>query len=130
MDGVVFDNVFGGLFTAPTGHFSGRSLFATGAGEITELTIYLPPGTTAVGCDQFTTPIDVFTSTGQSFTLREPRPSTFIGFVSDVPIRWLAFTGSGSRFPDFNPNALEVDDLVFCQREQSGQALSALILTD
>lgn len=130
IDGVIFDNTFGALFTSLTDHFSGRSLFATGAGEITQLTIFLPPGTTAVGCDQFTTPMDVFTSTGQSFTIREPRESTFIGFVSDTPIRSIVFSGNDNRFPDFNPNALEVDNLVFGQRSQPGQATVPLLLTD
>jgi hypothetical protein len=94
------------------------------------LEIQLPPGTTAVGCDQFITPMRVSTSTGQQITVTAQTSSTFIGFVSDVPIRTLVFHTDDNMFPNHNPDDLELDDLVFGQKKNGTQAPAPLLLTE
>ena len=85
--------------------------------EFTRLTIFLPPGTTAVGCDQFNTPMIVSTSTGESVTMNQSDASTFVGFVSDQPIQSLVIT---LDFPEPTPSAI-VDNLSFGQRRAGNE---------
>jgi len=80
--------------------------------EFTRLTIFLPPGTTAVGCDQFNTPMIVAISTGESVTMNQSDTSTFVGFISDQPIQSLILSFD---FPEPTPDVL-IDDLSFGQR--------------
>jgi hypothetical protein len=81
-------------------------------GEFTLLRIFLPPGTTAVGCEQFATPMIVSISTGESVMMNPSDSSTFVGFVSDQPIQSLVIM---LDVPEPTPNAV-VDNLSFGQR--------------
>src|SRR5215216_5435225 len=81
-------------------------------GEFTRLTIFLPPGTTAVGCDQFSTPMILGISTGESVTMNQSDNSTFVGFVSDQPIQSLIISFD---FPEPTPSVV-LYNLSFGQR--------------
>lgn len=85
--------------------------------EFTRLTIFLPPGTTAVGCDQFSTPMIVSTSTGESVTMDESDTSTFVGFISDQPIERLIISFD---FPEPTRSAV-IDNLTFGQRRAGNE---------
>ena len=85
-------------------------------GEFTRVTIFLPPGTTAVGLDQFNTPMIVAISTGETVTIN-PSESTFVGFVSDQPIQSLVIT---LDFPEPTPDVL-LDNLAFGQRRAGNE---------
>jgi len=111
IDGVFFFNV-GGVPSIVTGQNGNKLLFAPTVAEFTRLTVFLPPGTTAVGCDQFNRPMIVATSTGESVTMNESDTSSFVGFISDQPIQSLIIT---LDFPEPTPSAL-IDDLSFGQR--------------
>lgn len=64
IDGVFFNSIGGsGIVTGPNGS---KVLMGQSVGEITRVMIFLPPGTTAVGCDQFSTPMILSISTGES----------------------------------------------------------------
>lgn len=80
--------------------------------EFTRLIIFLPPGTTAVGCDQFSTPMIVATSTGETVTMNQSDNASFVGFVSDQPIQHLIVS---LDFPEPTP-AVVIDNLSFGQR--------------
>ena len=80
--------------------------------EFTRLIIFLPPGTTAVGCDQFSTPMIVAIPNGESVTMNQSDTSTFVGFVSDQPIQSLIIS---LDFPEPTPSVV-VDNLSFGQR--------------
>jgi hypothetical protein len=111
IDGVFFYNV-GGVPSIVDGQNGNKLLFASTVGEFTRLTVFLPPGTTAVGCDQFNRPMIVSISTGESVMMDQSDASTFAGFVSDQPISSLIIT---LDFPEPTPSAL-VDNLSFGQR--------------
>jgi hypothetical protein len=111
IDGVFFRNA-NGVPSIVTGQNGNKLLRATTVAEFTRLTVFLPPGTTAVGCDQFSTPMIVSTSTGESVTMNQSDTSTFVGFISDQPIQSLIIT---LDFPEPTPDAL-VDNLSFGQR--------------
>lgn len=85
--------------------------------EFTRLIIFLPPGTTAVGCDQFSTPMIVSTSTGESVTMNQSDNSTFVGFVSDQPIVYLIVS---LDFPEPTPPVV-IDNLSFGQRRAGNE---------
>jgi len=85
-------------------------------GEFTRVTIFLPPGTTAVGLDQFNTPMIVAISTGETVTMN-PSESTFVGFVSDQPIQSLVIS---LDFPEPTPDVL-LDNLSFGQRRAGNE---------
>ena len=85
--------------------------------EFTRVTIFLPPGTTAVGCDQFNTPMIVTISTGETVTMNPGDTSTFVGFVSDQPIQSLIFS---LDFPEPTPDVL-IDNLSFGQRRAGNE---------
>ena len=85
IDGVFFFNA-NATPTIVTGQNGNKLLRAPTVLEFTRLTIHLPPGTTAVGIDQFITPMIVSISTGESVTMNPGDTSTFVGFVSDQPI--------------------------------------------
>jgi hypothetical protein len=111
VDGVYFYNI-GGVPSIITGQNGNKLLDASTVGEITRLTIFLPPGTTAVGVDQFNRPMIVSTSTGESVTMDQSDNSNFVGFVSDQSIQSLVIMFD---FPEPTPDAL-VDNLSFGQR--------------
>ena len=116
VDGVFFYNL-GGVPSIVSGQNGNKLLFASTVGEITRLTIFLPPGTTAVGCDQFNTPMILSISTGESVMMNPSDTSTFAGFVSDQPIQSLVIT---LDFPEPTPSAL-VDNLSFGQRRAGNE---------
>jgi hypothetical protein len=113
-NGVFFQNVVS--MQVVTQHGS-KVLVAHSVGEFTRLTIFLPPGTTAVGCDQFSTPMIVSISTGESVMMNPSDPSTFAGFVSDQPIQKLIVS---LDVPEPTPSAF-VDNLTFGQRRAGNE---------
>jgi len=114
--GVFFINANGvpSITTAQNGN---KLLRGSTVGEFTRLTIFLPPGTTAVGCDQFNTPMIVQISTGESVTMNQSDNSTFVGFISDQPIQTLIIT---LDFPEPTPDVL-LDNLSFGQRRNGNE---------
>ena len=116
IDGVFFYNANGSpsIITAQSGNklLRGSTLL-----EFTRLTVFLPPGTTAVGCDQFNTPMIISISTGESVTMNQSDASTFVGFISDQPIQSLIIT---LDFPEPTPDAL-IDNLSFGQRRAGNE---------
>ena len=123
IDGLFFSSIGGSaIVTGPNGSkvLRGQSL-----GEITRLTIFLPPGTTAVGCDQFSTPMILSISTGESVTMDQSNPSTFVGFVSDQPIETLVIFFD---FPEPTPTAF-IDNLSFGQRRDGNEPPVPQLLT-
>ena len=116
VDGVFFYNL-AGVPSITSGQNGNKLLFASSVGEITRLTVFLPPGTTAVGCDQFSTPMIISTSTGESVMMNPSDTSTFVGFVSDQPIQSLIVT---LDFPEPTPDAL-IDNLSFGQRRAGNE---------
>jgi hypothetical protein len=123
VDGIRFISAFG-LTVAPNFGTTDTKLHAHTIGEITFLTVYLPPGTTAVGLDQFEKPMLLSTSTGESVTMSQSDNSTFVGFVSDQPIETLIVM---LDFPEPTPNAV-LDNLSFGQRRVGNEPASPLLL--
>jgi hypothetical protein len=126
INGVFFTNIGGGpaIVTLQNGN---KLLDAPTIGEITRLLIFLPPGTTAVGVDQFNRPMIVSTSTGESVTMDQSDNSNFVGFVSDQPISTLIVT---LDVPEPTPNAL-VDNISFGQRRAGNEPpVPQLLVTD
>jgi hypothetical protein len=123
VDGVVFESIGGsGIGTNAQGN---KYLSANSVGEITRLIIFLPPGTTAVGCDQFSRPMIIATSTGESVSMDLADASNFVGFVSDQPIQTLTISFD---FPEPTPPAF-VDDLSFGQRRAGNEPPVPQLLT-
>ena len=116
IDGVFFRNA-NGVPSIITGQNGNKLLRAPTVFEFTRLTVFLPPGTTAVGCDQFTKPMIVSISTGESVTMNQSDTSTFVGFISDQPIQTLIID---LDFPEPTPDAL-VDNLSFGQRRAGNE---------
>ncbi|HEX6184189.1 MAG TPA: hypothetical protein VFZ44_09955 [Pyrinomonadaceae bacterium] len=104
----------------------GKVLVSGGVPEITLLRIDLPPGTTAVGLDQFARPMEVITSTGEKVLMTQGDGSNFVGFVSDAPIAWLRVT---LDFPEPVPRAA-VDNLTYGQRRAGNEPPKPLLLTN
>ena|ERR1041384_2647439 len=132
-DGLGFleiDGVYFRGFNLPTivnGQNGNKLLNESTVGEITRLTIFLPPGTTAVGCDQFNRPMIVSISTGESVTMDPSDTSSFVGFTSDQPIQTLLIT---LDFPEPTPDAL-IDNLSYGQRRGGNEPpVPQLLLTD
>ena len=98
-----------------------KRLVALTIGEITRLTVYLPPGTTAVGLDQFSRPMSV-----GGVTMTAGDGSNFIGFVSDSPITELVIMLDA---PEPTPDAV-IDNLTFGQRRAGNEPPRPLLLTD
>lgn len=122
VDGVLFQSpVSMGINTQQ----GSKVLVANSVGEFTQLTIFLPPGTTAVGCDQFSTPMIVAISTGESVMMNQSDGSTFAGFVSDQPIQSLTIS---LDFPEPTPPAV-VDNLTFGQRRAGNEPPVPQLLT-
>jgi hypothetical protein len=125
IDGIRFQNLSGPPFFNTTQ--SGKVLVGSSVGEITEMKVFLPPGTTAVGCDQFSTPMIVSTSAGESVMMSQSDGSTFVGFVSDRPIRTLTIS---LDFPEPTPSVL-LDNLSYGQRRVGNDPpVPQLLVTD
>ena len=122
IEGVFFSNVTSLQVVTQQGN---KVLFAATVGEFTQLTILLPPGTTAVGCDQFSTPMILSISTGESVMMNPSDNSTFAGFVSDQPIQKLIIS---LDFPEPTPSAV-VDNLTFGQRRAGNEPPVPQLLT-
>jgi hypothetical protein len=123
IDGILFRNISGppDIIQTP----SGKVLLGRTVGEITTMTVFLPPGTTAVGCDQFSSPMIVSASTGESVTMNQSDGSTFVGFVSDKPIQTLTIS---LDFPEPTPDAL-LDNLTYGQRRAGNDPPAPQLLT-
>ncbi|HEY8227256.1 MAG TPA: hypothetical protein VIG25_18430 [Pyrinomonadaceae bacterium] len=122
IDGVSFNSIGGiGFGTGVNGN---KTLVGQTVGEITLLTIHLPPGTTAVGCDQFTRPMIVSISTGDSVMMDPSDGLSFVGFVSDQPIQSLVIS---LDFPEPTPSAV-VDNLSYGQRRAGNEPPAPLLL--
>jgi hypothetical protein len=115
IDGIFFQNISGPPDIVTSA--SGKVLLGRTVGEITMLTIHLPPGTTSVGCDQFSSPMTVAVSTGESVTMTQSDGSTFVGFVSASPIKVLTVT---LDFPEPTPDAL-LDNLTYGQKREGNE---------
>ena len=116
IDGVFFINA-NSTPSIVTGQNGNKLLRAPTVIEFTRLTIFLPPGTTAVGCDQFNRPMIVSISTGESVTMDQSDTSNFVGFVSDQPIQTLILSFD---FPEPTPDVL-IDNLSFGQRRAGNE---------
>lgn len=103
----------------------GKVMVSNGVPEITHFRIDLPPGTTAVGCDQFSRPMEVITSAGEKVLMTQGDGSNFVGFVSDAPVSWLLVT---LDFPEPTPPAV-VDNLTYGQRRAGNEPPRPLLLT-
>jgi len=120
VDGVRFRG-FNGLEVFGGSGSTDKRLVARTVGEITELYIYLPPGTTAVGLDQFSRPMEV------GGVLMSPGDnSNFVGFISDQPIQTLIVR---LDVPEPTPDAV-IDNLTFGQRRAGNDPPKPLLLTD
>lgn len=115
IDGVVFQSI-GGQSIA-TGQNGTKVLVVNSVGEITRVIIFLPPGTTAVGCDQYSKPMILTIPTGESVTMDQSDTATFVGFVSDQPIQTLTVFFD---FPEPTPAAF-VDNLSYGQRRAGNE---------
>jgi hypothetical protein len=124
IDGLYFQSINGppAIITTP----SSKMLLGSTVGEITSLSVQLPPGTTAVGCDQFSRPMIVSTSTGESVSMNQSDGSNFVGFVSDQPIQTLTIT---LDFPEPTPDAL-LDNLSYGQKRAGNEPPIPLLLAD
>ena len=125
VDGIRFISIGGLSVGAPIGSTNKR-LSAHTVGEITYMTIYLPPGTTAVGLDQFSRPMEILSSAGEKVAMTAGDGSNFVGFVSDQPIQTLTVT---LDFPEPTPNAV-IDNLTYGQRRAGNDPPAPLLLTD
>ena len=123
IDGFVFENFFGP--TTITGDAQNRVLVAGGVGEITYMRVYLPPGTTAVGCEQFSRPMTVIAVGAGSVTMQEGEAANFVGFTSDTPITELIFT---QDFPEPTESVV-LDNLTFGQKREGNEPPAPLLLT-
>jgi len=112
IDGIRFEGFNGVEILNAGSTFQSKVLLAATVGEITRLIVYLPPGTTAVGSEQFSTPMIVSTDAGESVTMNQSDGSSFIGFVSATQIRTLTFF---LDFPEPTPDVL-LDNLTYGQR--------------
>ena len=115
IDGVIFRAANGPSIV--TGQNGNKVMRAPSLIEFVRMTISLPPGTTAVGVDQFNTPMVVAISTGESVTMNPSDTSTFVGFVSDQPIETLTVSFD---FPEPTPDAL-IDNLTYGQRRAGNE---------
>jgi hypothetical protein len=115
VDGVIFRNANRSSFI--TVQQGSKVLVGETVLEFTRLVIFLPPGTTAVGCDQYSTPMIVSIPNGESVTMDQSDTSTFVGFVSDQPIQKLTISFD---FPEPTVSAV-VDNLSFGQRRDGNE---------
>jgi len=125
IDGVIFRAANGP--DIETGQNGNKVMRARSLIEFVRMTISLPPGTTAVGVDQFNMPMIIAISTGESVTMNPGDTSTFVGFVSDQPIETLTVSFD---FPEPTPDAL-IDNLSYGQRRAGNEPpVPQLLLTN
>src|SRR4051812_20292699 len=125
IDGVFFRNLSGPARIISGG--TSKMLLGGSAGEITSLTVFLPPGTTAVGCDQFGSPMILSISTGESVTMEQSDTSRFVGFTSDQPIKYLSISFD---FPEPTFDAI-IDNLSYGQRRAGNEPpVPKILVTD
>jgi len=115
IDGVIFRAANGPSIV--TGQNGNKLMRAPTLIEFVRMTISLPPGTTAIGVDQFNAPMIVAISTGESVTMNPSDTSPFVGFVSDQPIETLIISFD---FPEPTPDAL-IDNLSYGQRRTGNE---------
>ncbi|HEX8293847.1 MAG TPA: hypothetical protein VF570_18930 [Pyrinomonadaceae bacterium] len=125
IDGLNFLNYIGYTGIAQNPGTDNNVLYATGLPEITVFYIILPPGTTAVGLDQFSRPMEVLTSTGEKVVMTAGDGSDFVGFVTDQPIQRLTVTLDN---PEPAPYVL-LDNLSYGQRRAGNEPPRPLLLT-
>ena len=125
IDGISFVNPIGFTGVGTQSGKPGKILFATGVAEITVLYIFLPPGTTAVGLDQFSRPMEVMTSAGEKVVMTAGDGSDFVGFVSDQPVQRLTVTLDE---PEPAPSVF-LDNLTYGQRRAGNEPPRPLLLT-
>ncbi|HEX8191145.1 MAG TPA: hypothetical protein VF586_22485 [Pyrinomonadaceae bacterium] len=126
IDGLPFGVVgFGGHVGTWPG-LPGKVFISQGVPEITLLRIDLPPGTTAVGLDQFARPMEVMTSAGEKVLMTQGDGSNFVGFVSDVPIAWMLVTLDQ---PEPTPPAV-LDNLTYGQKRAGNEPPKPFLLTN
>ena len=123
IDGVYFINA-NGVPSIVAGQNGNKLLRGSTVIEFTRLAIFLPPGTTAVGVDQFNRPMIVSTSTGESVTMDQSDNSNFVGFISDQPIQSLIIAFD---FPEPTPDVL-IDNLSFGQRRGGNEPPAPQVL--
>jgi len=120
VDGIRFISS-GGLAVEAAPGSTDKKLEALTVGEFTRLVIYLPPGTTAVGLDQFSRPMSV-----GGVTMTAGDGSNFIGFVSDSPVTELVIMLDA---PEPTPSAV-IDNLTFGQHRAGNDPPRPLLLAD
>lgn len=125
IDGLHFSNVGFGAVVGTWPGVPGKVLISVGVPEITYFRIELPPGTTAVGCEQFSRPMEVMTSTGEKVLMTQGDGSDFVGFVTDTPVAWLLVS---LDTPEPTPPAV-VDNLTYGQRRAGNEPPKPLLLT-
>jgi len=125
IDGLHFFNVGFGAVVGTWPGAQGKALISHGVPEITYFRIDLPPGTTAVGCEQFSRPMEVSTSAGEKVLMTQGDGSNFVGFVSDAPIAWLLISLDA---PEPTPPAV-VDNLTYGQKRAGNEPPRPLLLT-
>ncbi|MBV8858940.1 MAG: hypothetical protein JOZ02_18555 [Acidobacteria bacterium] len=126
IDGLHFGVVGLGAHIGTRPGMPGKVLVSNSVPEITLLRIDLPPGTTAVGLDQFARPMEVETSAGEKVLMTQGDGSDFVGFVSDAPIAWMLVTLDA---PEPVPPAV-VDNLTYGQRRAGNEPPKPLLLTN
>ena len=124
IDGIRFEGFNGVEIFNAGSNIQSKVLFAGTVGEITRLIVYLPPGTTAVGAEQFSTPMIASTDAGESVTMNQSDGSNFVGFVSSTQIRSLTFF---LDFPEPTPDVL-LDNLTYGQRRAGNDPPVPLLL--
>ena len=124
VDGIVFRG-FGSLAVDVTPS-NNKLVRSVSVGESSRLTVDLPPGTTAIGFEEFGTPVKVVTSTGEEFTFSNSGVWTFVGFTSDTEIR--SFQLETLFNNDFAPD-IRVDNLLVGNKN-SNQPIAPIVFTD
>jgi len=122
INGVFFRSLSGPARIISSG--GSKMLLASTVGEITSLYVFLPPGTTAVGVDQFGSPMIVTTSTGESVTMEQSDSSRFVGFTTQQPMEYVRIFFD---FPEPTFDAI-IDNLSFGQRRAANEPPAPQIL--
>lgn len=125
IDGLHFFNTGFSVVVGSRPGVAGKVLIASGLPERTYFRIELPPGTTAVGCDQLSRPMEVVTSLGETVLMSQGDGSNFVGFVSDAPMASLTVT---LDTPEPTPSAV-IDNLSYGQKRAGNEPPRPLLLT-
>lgn len=117
IDGLVFESFFGSTYIGMSGNPANKMFVANGVPEITQLRVLLPPGTTALACDQFTHSMSISISSGESVMIEPSDQNAFVGFISDTAIESVTFLVD---FPE-PTDAIVIDNLSFGQRRTGNE---------